>query len=142
MTADAQRVFRASMQCLPEAAAFVEDFCDANAIAHGDALRLALIVEELFTNTVVHGHRGDSDAPVRMALSAVPSRLALLYEDAAPPFDPLARLERAAPDLDADLEHRPVGGLGITLVVRMAKSVRYSREDGFNRLHIVLQREA
>jgi anti-sigma regulatory factor (Ser/Thr protein kinase) len=141
MTVDAQRAFRASMQCLPGATAFVEGFCDENAIAHGDALRLTLIVEELFTNTVVHGHGGDSDAPVRIELTADPTRVTLSYEDAAPPFDPLARLEQSGPDLDADLDDRPVGGLGIVLIVRMATSVRYAREDGFNRLHIVLQRE-
>ncbi|MES2960012.1 MAG: ATP-binding protein [Pseudomonadota bacterium] len=140
MSVDAQRTFAARMDALPQAAAFIEGFCEQQGIAHGDALRMTLIVEELFSNTVSHGHGGDSVAPVCLTLQAGVTQLRLLYADAAPPFDPLARLGAAAAELEADVAERPVGHLGIPLVVRMASSVSYAREDGWNRLRVVLTR--
>ena len=57
----------ARMASLPRATAFIEAFCAKHAIDPQDALRLLLLVEELFTNTVMHGHGGGSAAPVREA---------------------------------------------------------------------------
>ena len=50
---------------------------------------LVLVVEELFTNTVTHGYRGGADAPVEISLACDRGGVTLLYEDAAPPFNPL-----------------------------------------------------
>jgi serine/threonine-protein kinase RsbW len=141
MTPGEQRTFRARMECLPLAAAFVEAFCEHHGIARHDALRLTLIVEELFTNTVTHGHGGDSDAPVQLELGFTVAHLTLRYEDNAPPFDPLQRLDAAPPDLDAQIDDRAVGGLGVHLITHMAHSVDYAHIEGFNRLQLVLRRE-
>ena len=46
-------------------------------------------------------------------------------------FDPLAA---PAPDLTLDLEHRPIGGLGILLLKTLAGSLSYRREQGWNHL--------
>lgn len=138
MTVDTHRAFAARMDGLPQATAFAEGFCHRRGIEHGDALRLTLIVEELFTNTVVHGYGGDSEAPICITLDAGAAQLTLLCADAAPPFDPLARLAEAAAQMAADVAGRPVGHLGIPLVLRIARSVSYVREDGWNRLLLVL----
>ena len=142
MRVDIQRVFRASMHCLPEATAFVENYCNSHGVAHNDTLRLALIVEELFTNTVVHGHGGDGDSTVRLELTVGKGQLELLYEDAAPQFDLLAHLDQAAPDLNTEIGDRPLGGLGLALVAQMASSLSYAREYGLNRLRLVLRRQS
>lgn len=130
------------MPCLRDAAAFVDSFCRSQGIAANDRLRLTLMIEELFTNAVRHGHGGDSDAPIRLTLAASPTEIFVLYEDAAPAFDPSARVAQSAADLEADLEDRPVGGFGIALVARMASSLAYVRENDMNRLRLVLPREA
>jgi len=135
-----QRTFPARMAMLAETAAFVETFCASRGVAQDDALRVVLIVEELFTNTVTHGHGGDSDAPVVVALTATPTALLLRYEDAAPPFDPLRRLDAATASLSQPVEARPVGGLGIHLVGRYATGAHYAYEDGRNRLTLTLGR--
>jgi serine/threonine-protein kinase RsbW len=139
MTADPQRSFQARMDCLPLATAFVEAFCELQGIDHADALRLTLVVEELFTNTVHHGHAGDCEAPVGIALAADGSFLTLRYEDSAPPFDPLQHLDRVAPDWDAAVEERRIGGLGLHLLAQMAHRLDYSFTDGRNRVHLVLK---
>ena len=89
----------------------------------------------------MHGHGGGSDAPVRIALRADPLQVELSYEDSAPPFDPLDHVARSPIDPAADVADRPVGQLGIALVVSMAERASYVREDGCNRLRLALRRQ-
>ncbi|HEX4234457.1 MAG TPA: ATP-binding protein [Caldimonas sp.] len=142
MTFDHVCTVRARMDDLTEAIAFVETFCDANAVARGDCLRVSLVVEELFTNTVAHGFGGGSDAPVRVWLRVDASELELSYEDSAAPFDPLTQVPRAAIEIEHAAPERPVGQLGIALVVSMASRIGYSREGDWNCLRVALQRQA
>ena len=127
------------MACLADATAFIEDFCERHAVGRNDTLRLCLVVEELFTNTVEHGHGGDCAAPVRIELVVDAAEVTLRYEDTAPAFDALAAPAPAS--LDSPLPTRQVGGLGLHLVRSYAASARYAREDGRNRLWIALRRE-
>ena len=129
------------MDALADAIEFVEAFCADRGVAESDALRLSLVLEELFTNTVVHGHGGDSEAPVRLALRADDSHLELTYEDSAPPFDPLDHVAKSPIDPPTSLVDRPVGQLGIPLIVNMAERIAYARADGCNRIRLVLRRQ-
>ena len=140
MTDDRSCIVPARMDGLAHAIAFVETFCQEHVLAPDDGLRLSLVVEELFTNTVVHGHGGDCDEPVRIGLSASPSHIDLSYQDSAPPFDPLEHLARCP--IDPDLIDRPVGRVGIALVVGMAVRAGYARDNGSNRLNLTFQRQA
>jgi anti-sigma regulatory factor (Ser/Thr protein kinase) len=130
--------FPASRDALPRVRSFVEDACDRAGISHAHCLRLMLVVEELFVNTVVHGHGGDTDAPVRLRLTVTPEAIAVRYEDTARPFDPFATVE--APDAGTDLAERPVGGLGVRLIRSMAQDIRYGRCEGWNRVTLRLSR--
>jgi serine/threonine-protein kinase RsbW len=140
MTGTAQRSFAARLDNLPLATGFVEAFCSQQGVPSGDTLRLALIVEELFTNTIVHGHGGDHESPVRIGLSVEDAQVALRYEDRAPHFDPLQYLRHAHPELDAPVAERRVGGLGLHLVAQMVERFDYARVDAGNCLFLVLKR--
>jgi serine/threonine-protein kinase RsbW len=141
MTFDHVCTISARMERLAEAIAFVESVCDANRVARADCLRVSLVVEELFTNTVTHGFRGGSDASVRVALRVDASELELSYEDAAAAFDPLTQIRRAEIELEGAAPERPIGRLGIALVVSMAARIGYAREGDWNRLRVALQRQ-
>ncbi|HMO46236.1 MAG TPA: ATP-binding protein [Rubrivivax sp.] len=136
------QTFSARMDSLPPATRFVQDFCAQHGVAAADVLRLTLVVEELLTNSIVHGHGGGGDAPVQLRLAVGESQLALHFEDQAPPFDPLRYLAEAAPRLDLGAEERQVGGLGLPLVAQMAEQFDYVHADGRNRLRLVLRRGA
>ncbi len=140
MTRSELQVFEARMDRLPLAADFVEAFCAAQGVDPADVLRLILIIEELFTNTIVHGHGGDHPSPVRIEVAIDPSRMALRFEDCAPPFNPLQYLRETPPDLDAKIDERRVGGLGLPLVAQMVEQFDYAHVDGFNCLALVLRR--
>ena len=126
------------MTMLAETAAFVEAFCTRHGVGRDNGLRLTLIVEELFTNTVVHGHGGDCDAPVDVTLSKHAGEVAVLYEDTAPAHDPTAALRSPRPELTADVESRTIGGLGIHLMGQLVRRARYEYADGRNRLWLDL----
>jgi len=131
---------RARMEGLADAIEFVEAFCAERGVAESDGLRLSLVIEELFTNTVVHGHGGGSDAPVRLGLHVDASHLELSYEDSAPPFDPLAHVAAAPIDPGAGVADRPIGHLGIPLIVNMSERISYVHADGCNRIRLALRR--
>jgi anti-sigma regulatory factor (Ser/Thr protein kinase) len=94
------------------------------------------VVEELFTNTVRHGHRGDSDAPVWVSVSTGPAAVHVTYEDTAPPFNPYA-LFASAPDTTLSL--RRIGGLGVLLTRELASTRDYAYLFGRNRIRLTLK---
>ena len=98
------------------------------------SLKLRLMVEELFVNTITHGHGGDSEAPVEVTVALGEHGVDLTYVDAAPAFDPVSVVRR--PDGGAPVEARVVGGLGLFLVTRLADRYGYERAGECNRITI------
>lgn len=135
-----QAEFPARLAALPETADFAQAFCQRNGVGRDDALRLTLVIEELFTNTVRHGYRDESDAPIRISLALADGRVTLLYEDSAPRYDPLAHWSATPSGLGAPIESRPVGGLGVYLLGQLVTGARYAYENGSNRLWLEMPR--
>lgn len=133
-------MFPARMAALRPMSAFIETFCTSARLQRDQLLRLSLVLEELFTNTVRHGHRGDCDDPVWVTLEAGPGELRLTYEDVAPPFNPYARLRDASPD--NTLDRLKVGGLGVLLTREIAAARDYAYIFGRNRIRLVIAHSA
>ncbi|TMH72284.1 MAG: ATP-binding protein [Betaproteobacteria bacterium] len=91
-------MFLARLAELRSIGSFLEGFCADSQLERERCLRLNLVLEELFINTVNHGHRGDCDAPIWILLDAQPQAVHLTYEDTAPPFVLLTRELAAARD--------------------------------------------
>jgi serine/threonine-protein kinase RsbW len=122
------RSFRARRAEAADLSAFVE-----SAVIGMDVrlvMRLRLAVEELFVNTVTHGHGGDSDATVDVTVHIDGDHVVLTYEDSAPAFDPFAAVER--PDPTAAVDARSVGRLGVFLITQIAERCEYARADDRN----------
>jgi anti-sigma regulatory factor (Ser/Thr protein kinase) len=83
-------------------------------------------------NVCCHAYPEGTQGVVSIGYS-VPAQGELSVEiaDQGAEFDPLTA---APPNLSLDLKNLPVGGLGIFLVKRLAKSLSYRREQGWNRL--------
>lgn len=96
-----------------------------------DCLKLRLLVEELFLNTVDHGLGGKTGPDIRVQLAIDDSAIRLCYIDQAPPFDPVAH----CPD---GMAEDAVGGLGLPLILGLCQSYRYRRDDGCNILELTL----
>ena len=127
------RVFPARLRAFDQVKALIDEFGALAGLGSEDRHKLTLIVEELFTNTVNHGHGGDSDAPVIITVEeAGNGDVQLIYEDSAPPFDPFAAGRRT--DIDSTIRERRVGGLGIFLTIGLTEKVDYSYVEGRNRI--------
>lgn len=136
MTYDRAAQFLARLDQLRPLQLFLEGFCAESRLPRAAYLRLNLVLEELFTNTVRHGHRGDCDAPVWIAVSRSGDTLSVLYEDKAPPFNPYARLTE--PVVDTTVSMRKIGGLGVLLTKELAASRDYAYLFGRNRIRLTL----
>ena len=107
-----------------------------------DALcsRVNLLLEEALVNVVSYAYPEGTTGEI--ALSAcfedAGGKLILSISDSGKPFDPT---KAEAPDLDASLEDRPIGGLGIYLVRTLADGVEYKRENDRNILTVTLLAE-
>jgi anti-sigma regulatory factor (Ser/Thr protein kinase) len=110
---------------LPGLIARVAEQAAGLGLAADDTLRLQLVVEELFTNTIAHGHQGDSAHKVSLALGRNDGILTLRYEDDAPPFDH----SEFGQNFRLTVE---VGGQGLGLIHGMSKTIRYQRSGQRN----------
>ncbi len=128
--------FLARLDQLRPVQVFLEAFCADSGLPRQECLRLNLVLEELLTNTVKHGHRGDCDAPVWIGLTRGDDGVQVVYEDKAPPFNPYARLPEDPPD--TTLELRKIGGLGVLLTKELAASRDYAYLFGRNRIRLTL----
>lgn len=129
-----RQTFRARLDEGPTLAAFVE--AAVAGMSDRLSMRLRLVVEELFVNTVTHGHGGDCDAPVEVTILVEDDRVVLTYVDVAPPFDPFAHVH--GPESGVPLEDRTVGRLGVFLVTKFATRYGYLRAGEANRISVEL----
>ena len=129
-------MFPSRREAWREARAFIDGFCAAAAVAREACLKANLVLEELFLNTVKHGHNGGSDAPIWIHLTAHEGRVELTYEDRAAPFNPFAPGTHDM--LQALSSMRREGGLGVLLAQGLTARAEYAYLFGRNRIRITL----
>ena len=95
-----------------------------------------LCLEELVTNTIQYGLHSAPDRVIHVRMSISDEWLEIILKDDAPPFDPFA--EAPPPDLDGDLDARPIGGLGVHLVKTLMDDAR-AYFDGSGNLIVLLK---
>ena len=93
--------------------------------------RLQLAVDEISSNIVIHGyeeHGLTGDVEVRAEIG--PDSLTITLIDSAVAYNPLNRPQPE--DLDAPLENRMIGGLGVYLAIKNVDEFLYRYVDGCN----------
>jgi anti-sigma regulatory factor (Ser/Thr protein kinase) len=109
----------------------IEEFAAARNLCADQVARVRVVVEELITNTIKYGYRGECDGPIRLRLSAG-RVLTLVYEDQAPPFDPT--LGRSEQDSAAKRLDGREGHAGIGLILGLSSTAAYEAAPEGNRL--------
>jgi anti-sigma regulatory factor (Ser/Thr protein kinase) len=95
--------------------------------------QIAVVTEELFVNVASYAYGGEKgDVIIRIGLNA--GRLVMQFEDAGKAFNPL---EHELPDVNAGIDDRKIGGLGIYLTRKWMDDVVYQRENEKNILTII-----
>lgn len=110
----------------------VDRFCRDEALPDDAAFHLNLVLEELVTNIVSYGYDAqDSGKEIAVRLQREPAGIAVEVIDEGRAFDPLSAPE---PDLEASVEERPIGGLGVHFLRTLMHDLRYHRAEGRNHL--------
>ncbi len=102
----------------------------------GLRFKVLLVCEEILTNLARHADFGNRPPEVTLVLELAGQQTArLIFRDNGAPFDPR---EFPDPELDAGIEERRPGGLGIYLTKKYATQIDYRSEQGSNILRITL----
>ena len=111
------------------AAAKIDAFCEAQGISSQIAYAVNLSIDEILTNTISYGYDDDAEHRIDLTFRVDGETLAVVIVDDGRPFDSSTERE---PDVDASLEERALGGLGLFLVQQMMDDVAYRRTDDRN----------
>lgn len=100
-------------------------------------LNLNLSLDELITNIVSYGYQDADEHEIHITLTERNGSLVVVVEDDGMAFDPFAATPE--PDLEAGLEERPIGGLGVYFVKTLMDEVAYERAESSNRITLILR---
>ena len=134
MDSPGRRQFNARMSEFDAITAYIESACST--LQEDARLRIVLLVEELFVNSINHGYGGDSDRPVWLSLGVDGEECHLVYEDCAPAYDPFASVDTGS--TQGDIDQRRIGGLGIVLLVEFSTQHDYRRTDDRNVIELTV----
>ena len=95
--------------------------------------RLTLSLDEIVSNVIRHGFADQAEHAIAVSVDVIDGLVTATVVDDGEAFDPR---EAPVPDLDAPLEERKAGGLGMHLVRATMDEVEYRREDGRNVLTV------
>lgn len=113
----------------------IEAFAEQADLPPDVAMHIDIVLDELLVNTISYGYPDGRAGTISLRMQ-VDDDVTIVIEDDGDAFDPLSV---DTPDLEADLEHREIGGLGVHFVRTMMDTVDYQRIDGVNRLTLTKQ---
>lgn len=107
---------------------FISDCCASANVPKEAVFELKLAVDEACTNIIEHGYKGMDPGSIILAVRIESDRVLVHITDFGHVFEPA---EAPKPDLEAALEDRPLGGLGLYLIYQTMDNIDYqSSEDG------------
>ena len=107
----------------------VEELGQREAWPESLTFKVSLVLEELGLNIMTYGGEGTNHRPeIEIVLKSEEDTLTIEVSDDGHPFNPLQDLE--VPNVEALLDDRPIGGLGVHLVRTMMDDLSYERTAG------------
>lgn len=117
----------------------LEIFCTAERVPTEIATRLGVILDELITNTIMHGLKDQSNPQITLMIQKHNGALNATIWDNGIAFNPLeTKLEHPSGDTHG-IEDMKVGGLGIMMARSFADNLDYRHEDDLNKISIEIK---
>ena len=110
----------------------VEKFGQEQQWSEQMSYHIKLSLEEVVMNVISYAYEDEGVHEFEVRVKSDSNRVVIDVIDDGRPFDPLH--EAAEPDVDAPLEARHIGGLGVFFVKTLMDDVEYRRENDRNRL--------
>jgi len=119
---------------LSQLAQWLQDFSEKHGIDPGGMLKLNLALDELVTNVIHYAYPEGGVHQFILELRKGDDRLEAELIDDGKPFNPL---QVPPPDIEADIDSRQIGGLGIHFVRQTMDEIDYRFEHGRNHVRLV-----
>lgn len=123
----------ASLEKIDEVTDFANAFLEEIRCPAKAQSQLDVVIDEIFSNIANYAYP-EKKGQAEVLLEQQGEAVVLTFKDSGIPYNPL---EHSDPNVNAPLEEREVGGLGIFMVKKMSDSLTYAYEDGKNVLRIV-----
>lgn len=120
-----------TLEEIPAAVERIADWLRLRDCPSEAVLFVSLCIEEIVSNCVKYGYDDSVHHEVFLGIETGAERVTVEIRDDGHEFDPLSAPE---PDTSLPVDQRPIGGLGLAMVLRMADGATYSRQAGVNRL--------
>ncbi len=117
------KIFVAQYESLDAVREFVGRAAEVCGFEAKEIYAVELATDEAFTNIVEHAYGGESSELVECTCQVRQAGLTIILHDCGLAFDPTIVAE---PDLDAPLEDRETGGLGIYFMRKLMDEVHFS----------------
>ena len=114
--------------------AAVEELGDREDWTPDLVFRVNLVLEELGLNAIQYGAKGKMP-DLQIVMVSEQDLVTITISDAGVPFDPLT--DAPEPDVNASIEDREIGGLGVFLAREMMDEAHYKREGGRNYVTLI-----
>jgi anti-sigma regulatory factor (Ser/Thr protein kinase) len=112
---------------------FVSVFADRHNLGDDTAFDIKLVIEETFTNLVKYDSGADTEIPISLRLKGRQIEIVVVNTGGSG-FD----ITKSAPiDMDAPLQERKTGGLGLHLIKRLVDNISYEYADGTGVIRII-----
>ena len=129
MSASFERRLTADLSSIVSLADEVTRWGSEAGLAEAAVFQINLVLEELATNVITHGLGAGQPGSINVRIERTGDRLEIVLTDDARPFDPFSM---PSPDVTADIEDRPIGGLGVHLIRMLMDEWGYARVSGQN----------
>jgi anti-sigma regulatory factor (Ser/Thr protein kinase) len=137
-------VYSARFENLDRVREFVGGQAEECGLEPAAVYAVQLAVDEAFSNIIEHAYGGESDEKIECTTQITPAELIITLRDCGHVFNPDSV---PTPDLEADLEDREVGGLGLYFIRQLMDEVQFTfdhdpvKDRACNVLRMVKRRE-
>ncbi|MCL4274648.1 MAG: ATP-binding protein [Anaerolineales bacterium] len=131
MTQRFQITRAAELKSLQVFRGFITECCARYDIPNDTVLDLKLAVDEACTNIIEHGYKGMDPGSIILSFRIESDRILVQITDFGHVFEPA---DAPKPDVEAALEDRPLGGLGLFLIYQTMDNIDYQSSDDGNML--------
>ena len=134
--AETIRITRAAnLETLEEFRVFLKQHCAGKSGVDDQCLYdLQLAVDEACTNIIMHGYEGMDPGSIILDLECAPDTIVITLTDFGHGFEPN---EAPTPDVNAPLEERTTGGLGLFFIRQSVDFMDYQVTEDGNRMTLI-----
>lgn len=130
-----KKAFVPKIESINEIQEFVKDNLVENQIDSQKISKIELIIEEIVINIINYGFEEEPNGMIDIGVDTINHDIIIKITDNGIAFNPL---DEKDPDVDADIDDREIGGLGIFFVKQLTRDIQYSRKHGKNNLCLTL----